>query len=32
VRLTESGRKAFKDYLDVIAKLVGEPPKGAGGA
>lgn len=29
VRLTEAGRKAFKDYLDVIAKLVGEPP-GAG--
>jgi DNA-binding MarR family transcriptional regulator len=26
VRLTEAGRKAFKDYLDVIAKLVGEPP------
>jgi DNA-binding MarR family transcriptional regulator len=28
VRLTASGRKAFKDYLDVIAKLVGDPPKG----
>jgi DNA-binding MarR family transcriptional regulator len=27
VRLTELGRQAFKDYLDVIAKLVGEPPK-----
>ena len=26
VRLTDAGRKAFKDYLDVIAKLVGEPP------
>ncbi|WP_202839148.1 winged helix-turn-helix domain-containing protein [Luteimonas saliphila] len=23
-RLTPAGRKAFKDYLDVIAKLVGE--------
>lgn len=28
VRLTEAGRKAFRDYLDVIAKLVGDPPKG----
>jgi hypothetical protein len=27
VRLTDAGRKAFKDYLDVIAKLVGEPPR-----
>ena len=26
VRLTEAGRKAFKDYLDVMAKLVGESP------
>jgi DNA-binding MarR family transcriptional regulator len=26
-RLTPSGRQAFKDYLDVIAKLVGEAPK-----
>lgn len=26
VRLTEIGRKAFNDYLDVMAKLVGEPP------
>jgi DNA-binding MarR family transcriptional regulator len=29
VRLTEDGRQAFKGYLDVIAKLVGDPPKGA---
>ena len=28
VRLTDAGRKAFKDYLDVIAQLVGEPPAG----
>ncbi len=27
IRLTAAGRKAFRDYLDVIAKLVGEPPK-----
>jgi DNA-binding MarR family transcriptional regulator len=26
-RLTPAGRQAFKDYLDVIAKLVGEGPK-----
>lgn len=26
VRVTEAGRKAFKDYLDMMAKLVGEPP------
>jgi DNA-binding MarR family transcriptional regulator len=25
-RITSSGRAAFKEYLDVIAKLVGEPP------
>lgn len=24
VRLTPEGRKAFKDYLDVIGKLIGE--------
>jgi DNA-binding MarR family transcriptional regulator len=28
VRLTDSGRQAFKDYLDVMAKLVGEAPSG----
>ncbi len=28
VRLTPQGRQAFKDYLDVIAKLVGDAPKG----
>jgi DNA-binding MarR family transcriptional regulator len=28
VRLTPAGRKAFKDYLDVIGKLVGETPGG----
>jgi DNA-binding MarR family transcriptional regulator len=27
VRLTPAGRQAFKDYLDVIAKLVGDAPK-----
>ena len=26
-RLTDAGRQAFKDYLDVIAKLVGDAPK-----
>ena len=26
VRLTDAGRKAFRDYLDNMAKLVGEPP------
>lgn len=28
-RLTEAGRKAFKEYLDVMAKLVGEPAAGS---
>jgi hypothetical protein len=27
VRVTDLGRKAFRDYLDVMAKLVGPPPK-----
>jgi DNA-binding MarR family transcriptional regulator len=27
-RLTAAGRHAFKDYLDVMAKLVGESPPG----
>jgi DNA-binding MarR family transcriptional regulator len=27
VRLTPAGCQAFKDYLDVIAKLMGEEPK-----
>lgn len=26
-RITSAGRQAFKEYLEVIAKLVGEPPK-----
>ena len=30
VRLTKAGRKAFKDYLDVIAKLIGDDPSKAG--
>ena len=28
-RLTAAGRQAFKEYLDVMAKLVGEPPAGS---
>jgi DNA-binding MarR family transcriptional regulator len=27
VRVTDLGRKAFRDYLDVMAKLVGPPPE-----
>lgn len=27
IRLTDAGRQAFKDYLDVIGKLVGDQPE-----